>query len=187
MSASKADSTAALVAVVKALEPLTEHERSWVLQSAATRWGNAAPISPISGQGTGAQLPPTGSLLSASGDTQSALASQNVRSFVRLKQPANDVQRVACLVYFLTHTQNKLGFTSKEITQAHTDSGGSAINMTRALDNATRQTRYLSSRGRKEKQLTPLGEDAVNALPSQEAVRGLGAGSKGPKKKKRKR
>jgi len=42
--------------------------------------------------------------------------------------------------------------------------------MPRALDNATRRAKYISNRSAKEKQMTPLGEDVVEALPNRDAV-----------------
>lgn len=100
------------------------------------------------------------------------------------------MQRMACLGYYLVHTTGQPGFTSKDISAVHTDSGGSKINLTRALDNATRQSKYISARSGREKQLTTLGEDIVNALPDQEAVKVIEADGKnrrGKKKKKTKR
>jgi hypothetical protein len=91
----------------------------------------------------------------------------------------------------LVHTTNKHGFSSKEIAQANTESGGTSINLPRALDNATRTAKYLSNRGAKEKQLTTLGEDIVVALPDQAAVKEIesttrGRGRRGKRKSKRK-
>lgn len=98
------------------------------------------------------------------------------------------MQRIACLGYFLVHTTpGKLGFSTAEVRQANTDSGGSGMNFTRALDNATRAAKYLSNRGAREQQLTTLGEDVVVALPDQEAVRQAEADAKGRGKARRKK
>ncbi len=110
---------------------------------------------------------------------QTAITRKDPRAFIRLKKPTTDVQRVACLGYYLVQTTGQQGFTSKAISTAHTDSGGSNVNITRALDNATRAAKYLSNRGPREKQLTTLGEDVVNALPDQAAVKAVEAAAKG--------
>jgi hypothetical protein len=94
---------------------------------------------------------------------------------------------VACLVYFITKTTGQPGCTSQAISTAHTESGGSTINMHRALDNATRRSKYLSSRGAREKQLTTLGEDVVEALPSREAVAAAEAEARQRKTRKAKK
>jgi hypothetical protein len=184
MDAKKADPTTALVAVIKALEPLKEPDRQWVLQSAASKFN--ATIQQHAGAGNnGGTTTPAGSGGAPAG-VQSSIAKKDPRAFIRIKKPSTDVQRVACLGYYLSQTTGKHGFTSKEVTQAHTDSGGSAINMTRALDNATRGSNYLSNRGPREKQLTTLGEDVVNALPDQAAVKAVEeSGKRGGKKRKK--
>ena len=42
--------------------------------------------------------------------------------------------------------------------------------MSRAVDNATKQSGYLTSAGKGKKQITALGEDVVQALPDYEKV-----------------
>ena len=189
MQATKPDPTAALVVVVKALEPLADADRQWVLQSAASRWsviiqGPAASSGGLSSNAIGGSSQVLGGASSA--DVESAIAKRDVRAFVRLKRPNTDVQRVACLGYFLVRTTGNHGFSSKDVSKAHTDSGGSKINLPRALDNATRQKKYLSNRGPREKQLTTLGEDIVVALPEQQAVKETKFAAKGRGKKQSK-
>ncbi len=190
MQAKKSDPTAALVAVVKALETLEEADRRWVLQSAANRWGVA--VGNLAGNQSGVVTPNANGSWGAppgasAGDVQSAIARKDARAFIRIKRPATDVQRVACLGYFIVQTSGNPGFSSKDVTKAHTDSGGSSLNMTRALDNATRAAKYLSNRGPKEKQLTTLGEDVVVALPDQQAVKSVETSAKGRGKRKKSR
>jgi len=151
MARRKNDSTGALVAVVAALEPLNDADRHWVLQSAASKF--TLTVQAVSGPGGAASTntetgaPPVGT----AADVQAAITRNDPRAFIRLKKPTTDVQRVACIGYYLVQTTRQQGFTSKAISTAHTDSGGSKINMTRALDNATRRAKYLSNRGPREK------------------------------------
>ena len=188
MATKKKDPSEALVAVVKALEDFSDPERLWVLQSAANRWSLAPPVSSPSFGGAVPSGNVTGSVLSnKNGDAQQAIARKDARSFIRIKRPATDVQRVACLGYFVLQTTGQQGFSSKEVAQANVNSGSSKINLTRALDNATRQSKYLSSRGGNSKQLTTLGEDVVDALPDQQAVDELEAAVKGRGKSKGRR
>lgn len=182
------DATSALVTVVQALEPLTESDRQWVLQSVASKWSvniqltapNGSPMRP--GSATTQMI----QSLAGNGEAAAAIANKDIRTFMRIKKPATDVERVACLIYYLAKTTGQVGCKSKDISQANIDFGGTKFNMTRALDNATRRSKYLSSRGAQEKQLTPLGEDVVEALPDQAAVAAVIAESrvrKVPKKK----
>ncbi|MGB7930400.1 MAG: hypothetical protein WCF61_19785 [Terriglobales bacterium] len=183
MAAKKNDSTAALVAVVAALEDLNDADRHWVLQSAASKFTLTVQTAGGGGQAgaantnTATVTPLVGTPTAA--DVQAAITRKDPRAFIRLKKPTTDVQRVACIGYYLVQTTGHHGFTSKDISTAYTDSGGSKINMTRALDNATRAAKYLSNRGPREKQLTTLGEDVVNALPDQAAVKNIEAAAKG--------
>lgn len=202
MAAKKNNSTSALVTVIGALETLNDTDRQWVLQSAASKFAlSVAAIGASNAQasagslGTPASLGTAGDQLggAANADVQTAIGGKNPRAFIRVKKPATDAQRVACLGYYLVHTTGQYGFSSKDIRKVHTESGGSSINLNRALDNATRAARYLSNRGPREKQLTTLGEDVVNALPDQAAVKsaeqaakGRRGGKRGARKKARK-
>jgi hypothetical protein len=183
MVTKKNDATAALVEVVAALDALNDADRHWVLQSAASKFTLTVPAASGNGQvaaGSTSSVtapPPVGT--PATADVQAAIARKDARAFIRLKKPTSDTQRVACLGYYLAQTTGQHGFTSKAISTAHTDSGGSSINMPRALDNATRAAKFLSNRGPREKQLTTLGEDVVSALPDQAAVKTVEAAAKG--------
>jgi hypothetical protein len=161
----KTDPVLVLKTVVDALEPLDAPDRQWVLTTAASRWSLPAPVAnpPNTNPNTltgGAQ----------STDVQGVLARKDARGFIRIKRPSNDVQRVACLGYYHVQTGGGTTFTSKELVQLNTASGGTNINIHRAVDNATRRAAYLSTVKGHNKQLTTLGEDVVNALPDQSKV-----------------
>lgn len=57
--------------------------------------------------------------------------------------------------------------------------------MSRAVNNATNQSRYLAAAGHGRKQITALGEDVVNALPDQDAVKAVEQQGIKPKRKKK--
>lgn len=181
----KEDPAQALLKVIAALEPLPDPEKQWVLQSAASRWALVPPMqgTSVAGGTTGAVVQ---QVVGGATDVHAALTSKNIRAFIRLKKPQYDVQRIACLAYFNLKTTGQQGFTSKEIQTLHTESGSPKINFTRALDNATRKSKYLSNRGPREKQLTTLGEDIVEALPSQEAVNAVEEAARHPRRGGRK-
>jgi hypothetical protein len=194
--AKSVNAASALVAVIDALETLDDKDRQWVLQSAASRWSIVVPTSnAVSGGGgtvVGQGLIASGAnaAIQQNSDVQAAISRNDARGFMRSKRPATDVQRVACLGYYHLKTTGQHGFTSKDILKLNTDSGGSKFNLTRALDNATRRSKYLASRGGNNKQLTTLGEDIVEVLPSQEAVaaaeEAARKSTKGKKKAKKK-
>ena len=161
----KLDPADALKAVTTALEPLPDAEKQWVLQSAASRWTLAMQVQNPGGGGSG-----TGTLGSIQNNIlQEPFKPTDARAFMRQKNPATDIQRIACLAYFHMKTGQPT-FTSKDIQNINTNSGGSKIDFTRALDNATRKARYISTVQGREKHLTTLGEDVVEALPDQKKV-----------------
>lgn len=182
----------ALVAVIDALEQLDDKDRQWVLQSAASRWSLVVPASNAALAGGGAVVTQgvfaggVNTTMQQNSDVQATISRNDARGFMRLKKPATDVQRVACLGYYHLKTTGQHGFTSKDILKLNTDAGGSKFNLTRALDNATRQSKYLASRGGRDKQLTTLGEDMVEALPSQEAVKAAEEATRNSSKGKKK-
>jgi len=186
----KDDPANVLMTVISALSPLAEADRQWVLQSATSRWTSTVSPQKMSGTIAGVrslQESEAGGLHSdPNAEAQSAISKNDPRAFIRIKRPVYDVQRVACLGYFHMKTTGHRGFSSKGILKLHTDSGGSKINLPRALDNATRQSKYLSNRNLREKQLTTLGEDVVEALPDQDTVAKVEEAAKHPRRISRK-
>jgi len=193
MAAKKNDSTSALVTVVDALEPLNEAERQWVLQSAASKFSLAVQPpagGPVGAGGGGGQL---GSGGNVSGGAQTPIKQLDAKTFMKSKNPNSDTQRVACLAYYLNHASDISAFRTAEITKLNKEARGPDFNTTRAIDNASRTVcGYLSPIGTGQKQLTAFGEEIVEALPSQEAVRAIEAtrkpgkrGGKGKKGKKK--
>lgn len=187
----KTDPAQALMTIINALEPLDESEKQWVINSASSRWGlQAQTQTPLLNVTSATNNGVASNNLQSnhiSESAEAAISRNDVRTFMRLKRPIYDTQRVACLGYFHMRTTGQQGFSSKDIGKLHTDSGGTAINMTRALDNATRRARYLSNRGPREKQLTTLGEDIVQALPDQQAVTNAEEQARHPHKRRKKK
>lgn len=162
----------ALGAVLEALRELTEPQREWVVSSAiANLGGTAVPAGVTSPRPSAATVEPrTGS----------------PKDFLRAKNPRTDVQRIACLAYYLTHNRGQAHFKTKDITDLNTEAAAPKLsNPSFAVNNAAKQSHYLAPAGSGKKQITALGEDAVNALPDQDAVRALGTGQVKRKTKKR--
>lgn len=169
----------ALNEVLSALSALANDEdRRWVLDTAASRYG-------VSASG---QEPQQRERKANSGEASGAgdSAQRTPKEFLRLKAPTSDVQRVACLAYYLTHSRQTAEFKAADLSKLNTDAAGPGINMPRAVNNATYQSKYLTTAGSGgRKQITSLGEDVVTSLPDQQAVRE--AELKAGKKKRKKR
>lgn len=93
-----------------------------------------------------------------------------IKKFIALKRPTTDVEKIACLAFYLTNNQSTPKFKSAELEAAVTDAAMEISNLPRAIDNATRQSKYLAKAGEGTKQITILGENIVEALPDRAAV-----------------
>lgn len=167
----------ALSDVLTALGELDdEKEKAWVLETAAHRIGVG--IEAIS---------KTGSIGRGGGSRNTADLDSNVKpkDFMREKDPKNDVQRVACLAFYLTNVRDTAQFKARDLAALNTEAAGPKLNMSRAVNNAQLQNAYLAVAGSGNKQITSLGEDVVNALPDQEAVKAAEA-KKRPRRRKKK-
>lgn len=153
----------ALSDVLTALGELDdEKEKAWVLETAANRLRVEIGLNLKTGS-SGSVVAPRRS------DGLDSRATP--KDFMREKNPKNDVQRVACLAFYLTKFRETAQFKARDLAALNTEAAGPKINMPRAVNNAQLQNAYLAVAGSGNKQITALGEDIVNALPSQEAVK----------------
>lgn len=151
----------AIGVVLKALEPLDPTSRQFVLRTVVERLA----ITGVQTSGTGGPTPPGGL-------ATTDLSNVHPKAFIKLKKPTTDVQRVACLAFYLTHGRNLPAFKTRDITKLDTDAAaGGFTHAGAAVRNATNQSHFLASAGGAKKQITSHGEDVVNALPDQEAVK----------------
>ena len=166
----------ALGQVLAALHGLDAGQREWVIASTMTNLG----LSPLQPRPAVPNLPGGGT------PSGTGTGGASPKEFLRLKNPQTDVQRIACLAYYLTHERQQPHFKTKDITALNTEAAGTKLsNPSFAVGNATKQSQYLAPAGSGKKQITALGEDMVNALPDQDAVRMVGQGRH--KKKARKK
>jgi len=159
MSKSKHEETLdAVKAAIKALEALDETQQKQALRT----------IRQLLGQ-TGNE---TDDQESDKGDENTDITKQTPKAFMKAKKPSLDTERVTCLAYYLTHARNIQHFKTADITKLNTEAAQPALsNTTVAVDNATRTSQYLTSAPGRKKQITPLGEAIVEALPNHDAVK----------------
>jgi hypothetical protein len=104
------------------------------------------------------------------------------------KRPSTDVQRIACLAFYLTHAKGQNHFKTADLTKLNTEAAAVKLsNAAVSVMNATDHSKFLSQAGGGKKQITSIGEDIVNALPDQEAVKNIVQNHKSGKRKKHKR
>jgi hypothetical protein len=168
-----AEDLEALGRVLTALESLDDTKRRWVIGAAMANLGLLpVDLSPL----TLASVGP------AQGNAAQPLVSP--KDFLRQKNPRTDVQRIACLAYFLTYHRAQPHFKTRDLTAINVEAAGPRLsNPSFAVSNATKQSHYLAAAGGGSKQITALGEEVVNALPDQSAVTAIGG--TGPRRKAR--
>lgn len=174
----------ALGTVIGALDPLDDDKRLWVLQTAASRF--SLTIGPTSSGGgnlqKGAKNPFDPGIDQTEGN-----ADVSPQSFIRAKNPRTDVQRIACLAYYLTKHRNQARFKTKELTDLNTEARAPTFSNASVSVNNARKSRFLTPGGGGYKHLTNAGEDLVDALPDQEKVRTVLSENHPRKKRARKK
>jgi len=93
------------------------------------------------------------------------------KEFLFEKDPKTDVERVACLAYYLTHYLNTPHFKTIDISKLNTEAAQLKFsNPAFAVDNATKAG-YLVPAIKNQKQLSANGEIFVQALPDRDAAK----------------
>ncbi len=173
------------------LKRLKEDQRQFVLRTACDKlkmivsFGGAPPSA-------GARVASSvGQVLMPSSESSapSPAGGSNPKQFLADKSPSQDIERIACLAYLLTHIRDIGQFKAKELIQMNTDAAG------RRLSNASFAARnaviagYLAPALKGRKQITALGEKIVEALPDREKVNAIlaSAGSRGRRRPGRKK
>ena len=92
------------------------------------------------------------------------------KEFLLKKQPRSDVERVACLGYYLAHYRDQPHFKTIDISTLNTEAAQTKFsNAAKAVNNATMYG-YLAPAIKGTKQLSAGGEMYVEALPDREAA-----------------
>jgi hypothetical protein len=115
--------------------------------------------------------PPAGLSAPDSGSSFSTRTEMSPKQFLIEKQPANDIERVACLAYYLTHFRSMPEFKTLDISKLNTEAAQPKFsNPSVPVDSATRRGYIVTTSGW-NKQLGALGEQFVQALPDREAAK----------------
>ena len=90
------------------------------------------------------------------------------KDFLVEKGPHSDIERIACLAFYLTHYRETPHFTTLEISKLNTEAAQPKFtNAAQAMKNAAYRGLIVpSSKGRK--QLSAMGEQFVQALPDRD-------------------
>ena len=95
------------------------------------------------------------------------------KAFLAEKEPQTDIERVACLAYYLVHYRDMKYFKTLDISSLNTDAAQKKFsNPTNATNNALRRG-FLADAPEKQKQLSAVGEQYVDALPDMQAAKAI--------------
>lgn len=176
------ESEVALVSsILSQLARVDTHTRERILETVATFYGigfrsHAQPTGQPLAQGPDRSAIPT---------TFSEDRSISPKQFMTEKQPTTDVEKVACLAYYLTHYRNAPHFKTLDISKLNTEAAQIKFtNATVAVDNATKRN-YLVPATKGNKQLSALGEQFVQALPDRERAKTIMSSAR-PRRRTRK-
>lgn len=106
------------------------------------------------------------------------------KEFLHQKRPSTDVDKVACLAYYLTHYRNSPYFKTIDLSQLNTEAAQIKFsNAAQSVDNAAKSG-LLVPAVKGQKQLSSAGELYVQELPDKIAAR---AAMEGYRRKKSRR
>ncbi len=160
------DDFEALSAIVKILKELEPEAQRRVLQSVNTFLGL-----PIQDQVPSHYLESLPASRTVAGKGFSSDRTLSPKDFLRDKHPVTDIERVACLAYYLAYYRDTPHFKTVDISALNTESAQPKFsNPSVAVDNARAQG-YLVPATKGNKQLSAAGEKFVELLPDREAAR----------------
>lgn len=155
--------------VFDALMRLSPEARQRVLQSVATLLGTSLATPP----GPAAMTPRTSKTPPPEHGTGDFTKDRTIsaKTFILDKKPRTDVERVACLAYYLTHYRDTPYFKTIDISKINTEAAQQKLsNPSYAVENAGKMG-YLVSATKGQKQLSAAGELFVQALPDRDAAK----------------
>lgn len=158
----------ALQTVIAALQPFPPEARRRMFQAAAT-FLNIDRITPAAPTPGGSRSP----IYQGASPHRpfSDDRSMSAKEFLLEKQPRTDVERIACLAFYLTHYRDTPHFRTLELSKLNTEAAQPKFsNAANSTNNAVKRG-YLAPAAKGQKQLSAAGEQFVRALPDRDAAK----------------
>ncbi|WP_375311649.1 hypothetical protein WHZ77_32370 [Bradyrhizobium sp. A5] len=156
----------ALSTVVRLLDQLDSKSRARVLNSVITFYGHEA-ANHRGGEQSIAEQP------AAQQPARPAFSDDRAPSpkeFLFEKQPKTDIERIACLAFYLLHFRNTPHVKTLDLAKLNTEAAQIKFSNTAyATENATKAG-LLAAVAKGQKQITAWGEQFVSALPDRDAA-----------------
>ena len=173
-----------LKAIISSLEQLDHKDRERILQTVATFFG----VEGICQRPRAVETSPQPSRSTSERPTVrfSEDLAQRPKEFLLEKQPRTDVERIACLGYYLTHYRDTPDFKTLDLSKLNTEAAQPKFtNAAQAVSNAHKMG-YLVPATKGGRQLSAGGEQFVQALPDRELGKKVMANFRPRRKSKRK-
>lgn len=153
--------------VIDGLISFDEDTRIRILRTAATFFGiESGPSGRPNGRSGN-----TGHSLDPGAPSFSNRQELPLKEFIFQKQPKTDIERVACLAYYLAHYRDTPHFKTVDISKLNTEAAHAKFSNTAyAVANAA-NAGLLAAAGKGSKQISALGERYVESLPDRSAAR----------------
>lgn len=160
----------ALTRIISALRPLDREEQLRALQAVILFLGlnvqlaETGKAASLGAQAHRAPSPPVP-------DSFSEDRKLSPKDFLRDKKPTSDIERVACLAYYLTHYRDTPHFKTVDISALNTEAAQPKLgNASMAVDNASKAG-FLVQAVKGAKQVGAVGERYVQLMPDRDAAR----------------
>lgn len=171
-----------LTRVIADLRDLSSEEQRKLLETVATFFGlHSLPQNANHPKSSTTTIPasrPPGGGFSEARDI-------SAKEFILQKQPRSEVERVACLAFYLTHYRSTPHFKTIDISKLNTEAAQSKMSNAHVTVNNAALAGYLVPAIKGTKQISAAGEIFVEALPDREAAKAAMSKLK-PRKKSRK-
>lgn len=153
-----------LPTILDALSGLDQEARARILRTVATFFGLSFGAVP-------SEFPNVSERHQAQADLFSHDRSMTPKQFLSEKRPLTDIERIACLSYYLTHYRNTQHFKTLDLSKLNTEAAQIKLsNAAQAVDNATKAG-FLAAATKGNKQIAATGEQFVQALPDRQAAK----------------
>jgi hypothetical protein len=171
MSEEEKSATTALHAIIEVLDRLDQDDRKRVLasvwsffrsdvQADLTPVNSSAPIGPDVGNSLSGGRPPF-----------STHSVPTPKEFLAQKQPHTDVERIACLAFYLTHFRDTPSFRTLDLAKLNTEAAHPKFSNTAYAANNATNSGYLAPAAGGLRQISAAGEQFVQTLPDRDAAR----------------
>ena len=168
--------------VAAVLLPLKADGRARVVATVGTFFGLAdAPAAPIAAPKAAAPrggapagrraAPKTAAAAKVPQAAAATGAGPTPKAFMAEKKPATDVERVACLAYYLTHHRDMKQFKAGDIRKLAGEVGGKGFGNAMTSVNNTTRAGFLATVSRGNKRLAAAGKRYVDKLPDRAAAK----------------